>query len=99
MEQTKSPTKHNSQEQLKNEILEELRATGKKNKQRRLSWGSALVTIVLVLLTLLSVVQTVQSAAILNKIKSGQIKSSAGTSSGVPLPASLKNLPNMVGGC
>ena len=92
-------TKHSSQEQLKDEILKELRATTKKNKPTRLAWGSGLVTFVLIALTLLSVAQTVQSSVILSKLKSGQIKSSGGASGAAPLPSNLENLPNMVGGC
>ena len=101
MEHTTSST-HSSQEQLKDEILHELRA-GKKNKHKRLSWSSGVVTLALIALTLLSVAQAAQSATILHKLNSGQIKSSgkpaAKASSGTPLPSNLENLPNMVGGC
>lgn len=91
---TKSMSKDNSLEKLKNEIINEV---GAKNKKNKLQWGSAAVTMVLILLTLFSIAQTVQSATILNKIESGDIKSN--NSSGIPLPSSLENLPNMVGGC
>lgn len=99
MEKTTLPSDGNSKERLKNEILHELYGVKQREGKKKLSWGSATVTVVLILLTLLSVTQAVQSANILNKIKSGQIKSSGGASSSAPLPSSLDNLPNMVGGC
>lgn len=85
-------------EKIKKEILGEV-SSSKKNK-KKLNWGSAMVTGVLVVLTLFSVAQTVQSATILSKINSGAIKSTGTSASGsTPLPSSLQNLPNMVGGC
>jgi hypothetical protein len=88
----------NELEKIKKEILSEVKPA--KKDKRRLQWGSIVVTSVLVVLTLFSVVQAVQSATILNKINSGDIKpASAGTSGSAPLPSSLQNLPNMVGGC
>lgn len=86
--------KDTSLEKLKNEILQEVKEKDKKS----LPWGNVLVTTILVVLTLVSIVQTAQSANILNKINSGDFKSSSGSSSS-PLPSSLENLPNMVGGC
>lgn len=81
---------------LKSEVLNELHH----KKQKKLHWGSAVVTVVLVVLALLSIVQTIQSASILSKVKSGAIKPVSATSSeGATLPSSLENLPNMVGGC
>lgn len=103
MEHPTSQSNHSSVERLKKEILNELRVTDKKSKHRKLSWGSSVVTFVLIALTLLSVVQTVQSVELLNKVKSGQIKSSSkapnGAANSAPLPSSLEKLPNMVGGC
>lgn len=87
--------KENSLEKLKDEILGQV----EKKDKKRLSWGSALVTTILVVLALISITQTAQSANILNKINSGDFKSSGGSQSGSVLPASLENLPNMVGGC
>ncbi len=85
-------------EQLKEEILEEVKP---KAKRKKLSWNSAMMTGVLLLLSLVSVLQVIQSAAILSKIKSGVIKpANAGApSGGNSLPSDINNLPNMVGGC
>lgn len=80
-------------EELKNEILDEIKS--KKNK-KKFHWGSGVVTLVLVLLTFFSVVQTVQSAYILDKVNNEFIKASAGSSS---LPTNIQDLPDMVGGC
>jgi len=57
--------------------------------------------VVLIVLTFFSIAQTVQSAVILNKIKSGNIQTanSSTNNSSAPLPDNLQNLPDMVGGC
>ena len=81
----------NEIEQLKAEILSTLE--NKKDKAQ-LPWGSLAVTIVLAILTLLSVIQTVQSAMLLNKLKSGNVNLG-----GSAQPAALQDAPNMVGGC
>ena len=69
--------------------------------QKSLAWGSRLVTALLVVLTLVSWVQVVQSAAVLEKIKSGSgsLAPAASPTGNSALPANLQNLPNMVGGC
>lgn len=91
----------NELEKIKDEILTEIGF--KKKEQKKLSWGSLTVTIVLVALTLFSIVQTVQSASILKKINGGEFNAAAATNnppaSGGSLPANIQNLPNMVGGC
>ncbi|MBI5230514.1 MAG: hypothetical protein HY981_04430 [Candidatus Magasanikbacteria bacterium] len=80
-------------EELKNEILMSI------NKQHRapLSWGSATVSVVLGVLALLSILQTVQTASLYSKLKSGDFKSSP-AAVGVP-SGSGQGLPNQVGGC
>jgi hypothetical protein len=81
----------NEIEQLKAEILSTLE---NKKDRAQLPWGSLSVTIILAVLTLLSVIQTVQSAMLLSKIKSGNVNL------GGSAPAtSLQDAPNMVGGC
>jgi len=82
-------------EKIKNEILQEI--APRKNK-KQLSWGGALVTSILIILTFVSVGQAFQSFNILKKIEGGAI-SSVNASNSAPLPSSLKDLPNMVGGC
>lgn len=82
---------------MKQEIIKEVRPD---KKQKTISWGSRAVTVVLAVLFLVSIAQTVQSASILSKIKSGAVKSAtAGSPSAGTLPSSLNNLPDMVGGC
>lgn len=83
----------NELEEMKKDILEKVNA-GK----RRLYWGSAIVTGILIVLSLVSIAQAVQSATVLEKVKSGAVKPSGGTGN-TTLPSSLENLPNMVGGC
>lgn len=80
----------NALDDLKSEILNNI------NSQRRgpLPWGSVTVSIVLALLALISIVQTVQSASLYNKLKSGDLKPAVSPASG---PA--QNLPTQVGGC
>lgn len=86
-------------EQLKKEILGEIKTQGKK-EGRKLPWGSLTITIILVSLMVISLVQAIQLANVYNKVKGGAIKPAAASSgSTTPLPASLQNLPNMVGGC
>jgi len=80
----------NEIEQLKAEILSTLE---NKTEKSKLPWGSLSVTIVLGILVVLSVVQTVQSAILLNKIKSGNL------SAGGAASTSLDEAPDMVGGC
>lgn len=71
-----------------------------KGEHKAIPWGSRAVSFVLVVLLLVSAAQTVQSASVLSKIKSGAVKSAAASnsSSGI-LPASLSDQPDMVGGC
>ncbi|MBI4992690.1 MAG: hypothetical protein HZC26_00940, partial [Candidatus Magasanikbacteria bacterium] len=88
-EETKSAP--NEIEQLKAEILGTLENKAEKPK---LPWGSLSVTIVLAILTLLSVIQTIQSAMLLSKIKSGNVNLS-----GSAPAASAQDAPDMVGGC
>lgn len=95
MNQIDNQSQKEELEELKKEVLNELK--GKKNK-KKIRWGSAVVTVILVILVLISAGQTVQSANVLNKIKSGDIQSGS-TSSDSALPSSLESLPDMVGGC
>lgn len=81
---------------LKEEILKEI----KQGKRKRISWASATVTAILVVLAFISITQAVQMASIWKKIQGGAIKpASANTAPAAPLPSSVQNLPNMVGGC
>ncbi|HLD28410.1 MAG TPA: hypothetical protein VJB67_02260 [Patescibacteria group bacterium] len=84
-------------DKLKEEILGVVNP--QKQDKKHIQWGSLAVTMVLVVLTLFSFVQVVQSAAILSKIKSGDIKTSNTGSASESIPSNLQNLPNMVGGC
>ena len=86
-------------EKLKKEILGEVGLAKKEPKM--LPWNSFAVYGVLIVLAFFSIAQTVQSAVILNKIKSGDVKTinAATTNNSAPLPDNLQNLPNMVGGC
>ncbi|OGY49559.1 MAG: hypothetical protein A3B89_01765 [Candidatus Buchananbacteria bacterium RIFCSPHIGHO2_02_FULL_40_13] len=86
-------------EKLKNEILSEVGLA--KKESQSLPWNSLAVYVVLIVLTFFSIAQTVQSAVILNKIKSGNIQTanSSTNNSSAPLPDNLQNLPDMVGGC
>jgi len=92
--------KEGEQEELtkiKNEILEEIKSKKVKGK---LSWGSTIVTGVLILLVAVSVAQAVQSFNILDKLNSGAVKpTGAQGASDAPLPSSLQDLLDMVGGC
>lgn len=88
-------TKKNELEKIKEEILSEIKPSDDNNVS--VSWGSKTVTIVLVVLAVVSVFQVFQSASVLSKIKSGAIKPASVNTA--PLPSSLDNLPNMVGGC
>lgn len=81
-------------ETLKEEILGENKPVSE-TPARKIGWGSAIVTIILILLTAFSVVQTVQSATILKKINSGNF----GSGSTSAPTTDVQNLPNMVGGC
>jgi hypothetical protein len=83
-------------EGIKREILGEIKPAKKK---RNLKFGSIVISGVLIVLTVFSIVQTIQSATILSKIKSGAIKPASAASGGSALPSSVQNLPNMVGGC
>lgn len=79
---------------LKNEIKTEL--SNKNNKN--LPWGNVTVTVMLGVLTLVSIAQMVSSVNIFNKLKTGEVKASTG-SSAAPQSNSTQNLPDMVGGC
>ena len=57
------------------------------------SRNSSIITFVLTLLTVVTVVQTVYSYRALAKLKSGSASAAS------PLPSTLQNLPDMVGGC
>lgn len=81
--------------EIKKEIVKDIKDG--KNSAKGLHIGSVMVTVVLAALLIFSVFQTVQSASILNKVKSGSFSSTSQNSS--ILPASLEDLPNMVGGC
>ena len=81
----------NEIEQLKAEILSTLE---NKKERAQLPWGSLSVTIVLAVLILLSVIQTVQSALLLSKIKSGNVNLGGSAQS-----SSVQDAPDMVGGC
>jgi len=89
------PIKNNDIDKLKAEIMKEV-SMNKKSK-REINWNSLAVTSVLIILAVISIGQTVQSATILKKINSGNLAPSANSTS--PLPSSLENLPDMVGGC
>jgi uncharacterized membrane protein YvbJ len=83
-------------ETIKEEILKEI----KQKKRKKINWASGSITAVLVILTLFSVAQAVQMANVWKKIKSGAVApAGAATSPSAPLPSSVQNLPNMVGGC
>lgn len=60
-----------------------------------------IVTIVLIFLALLSVGQALQLNTIREKISTGEIGTAAPVSTGsqASVPANLRNLPQMVGGC
>lgn len=88
-------TKKNELEKIKEEILSEIKPNA--DTKPSISWGSKTITMVLVVLAVVSVFQVFQSVSILNKIKGGAIKPASASTA--PLPASLDNLPNMVGGC
>lgn len=77
-------------EELKKEIL----ASINKEKRLPLAWGSLTVSVVLGLLAVTSVVQTIQSASLYNKLKSGEFQPTAVTAS-----APAQSLPTQVGGC
>lgn len=66
--------------------------------KKRLQWGSVLVTILLSALIVVSGVQAFQSFSVLEKIKSGELKT-GNSGQQDQLPSNLKDLPNMVGGC
>lgn len=84
-------------EKIKSELLNELKPA---KKSRKIAWSSLIVSTVLIILTVISTLQLIQSANILNKIKSGVIKpASAGTATPPSSPATLEKLPDMVGGC
>ncbi len=96
MENQNNDVKTSNQE-LEN-IKKEILGKAEPNKKRRsLRFGSIFVSGLLVVLTIFSVVQTVQSATILQKIKSGAIKPAS--AAGASLPGNVQDLPNMVGGC
>lgn len=88
-------TDKNELEKIKEEILSEIKSDSKGSLL--INWGSKTITLVLVVLAVVSVFQIFQSVSILNKVKNGAIKPA--NASSVPLPSSLENLPNMVGGC
>lgn len=67
----------------------------KQHNKGIISWGSITITAVLSILTLFTLAQTVQTATILNKVKS----SNFGSGSSSLNSASLQDLPDMVGGC
>lgn len=77
-------------EQLKNDILEEVKT---KTDKKTLQWSSAAITVILVILTVASIVQTVESTFVLRKIKTGAASAIS------PAASNLQNLPDMVGGC
>lgn len=78
-------------DQLKNEILSSI------GKERRapLPWGSVTVSVILGVLAIISLVQAVQSASLYNKLKSGDLKSTAAA----PASGTGSSLPSQVGGC
>ncbi len=80
---------------LKKEVLGNV--SGK--KERKMQWDSVFVTAILIILVSVASVQAYESRIILEKVKSGDFKSTGGNSAGAPLPSSIENLPNMVGGC
>ena len=84
----------NQLEAIKNEISTKL---GDKNP-KILSFGNIAVTVMLGALTLVSLAQMMASVKIFNKLKTGEVKASTGSSS-APQSNSIQNLPNMVGGC
>lgn len=81
---------------LKEEIVK--KSVLPEKEKKKLAWDSVAVTAVLVVLTAASIMQSLQSRAILEKIESGNLKSTSGSASPA-LPSSLDNLPDMVGGC
>jgi nicotinamide riboside transporter PnuC len=81
---------------LKEEIVKKSESSRKEKK--KLAWDSAIVTAILVVLVAVSIMQSLQSQAILEKIKSGNLKSNSGSASPA-LPSSVDSLPDMVGGC
>jgi len=80
---------------FKKEVLDNVSVEKKKKKQ----WDSIFVTIILVILVSVSVVQAYESRNILKKVQSGKFKSTGGSGTAAPLPASIQDLPDMVGGC
>jgi hypothetical protein len=81
---------------LKTEILKEIKSSNKKNK---IAWGSLLVSGIMAVLLLVSLVQAAQSINILYKLKNNSIKPANAGVTETSLPSSLDNLPDMVGGC
>ncbi len=81
------------------EIKDEIMKLSENKNKVTIQWGSTVVTVTLVLLSIITIGQTVQSAAVLEKINSGDIKSSSGSSGTSSLPSNLESLPDMVGGC
>lgn len=79
-------------EKVKEEIVQDI-----KDGKKGLNIGSVMVTVVLAGLLVFSISQTVQSVTILNKVNSGSYTNTSKKAS--ILPASLEDLPNMVGGC
>jgi len=67
-------------------------------------WGNKMVTGFLVVLTIITLAQTAQSLIILNSLDADPVvaaepRSTTSTKNNAPLPSSIDNLPNMVGGC
>ena len=85
---------HSELEKIKNEITTKLGGKSHKN----LPFGNIAVTVMLGVLTLVSVAPMMASVNIFNKLKTGEVKASTGSSS-APQNNSVQNLPDMVGGC
>lgn len=81
--------------ELKNEILNGI----SQERRRPLPWGSVTISIVLGLLALISVAQALQSASLYDKLKSGNLNSTAGSAATNPVNGSATSLPSQVGGC
>ena len=91
----KTHEKNHDFDDLKKEVVDNVN----KKKERKLQWDSIFITAVLIILVSVSTVQAYESRIILEKIKSGDFKAVGGSNTATPLPSSIENLPNMVGGC
>jgi hypothetical protein len=67
---------------------------------KKTSGNSFAVSAILAILTLITIAQTVQAQLVISKLSSDKYSDApAQNQTNTPLPSSLQNLPNMVGGC